>query len=109
MKELNWLGSSLADVKKFDVDARREIGYQLDKVQNGLEPSDWKPMNIVALGVREIRVHTDTESRVLYVAKFADTVHVLHAFTKKSQKTEQRDVDIAKRRFAKLVNERLLK
>jgi phage-related protein len=66
------LGSSHADHKKFDSDARSEAGYQLDKVQNGGEPSDWKPMNNVALGVKEIRIHTSTENRVIYVAKFAE-------------------------------------
>ena len=103
MKTLKWLGSSRADLKAFDVDARSEAGYQLDKVQRGEEPTDWKPMNTVALGVKEIRIHTAKENRVLYIAKFAEAVYVLHAFTKKSQKTEQRDIDIAKRRFAELV------
>jgi phage-related protein len=106
MKLLQWLGTSLADVKKFDDDARREAGYQLGKVQDGQEPSDWKPMSTVALGVKEIRIHTATENRVLYVAKFAEAVYVLHAFTKKTQRTDQRDIDIAKRRFAKLAEER---
>ena len=106
MKPLKWLGTSYADLKDFDVDARREAGYQLDKVQQGFEPSDWKPMSAVALGVKEIRIHTETESRVLYIAKFADAVYVLHAFAKKTQKTDQRDIDIAKRRLAKLVEQR---
>jgi phage-related protein len=106
MKSLKWLGTSLADVKKFDDDARREAGYQLGKVQDGQEPSDWKPMSSVALGVQEIRIHTATESRILYVAKFAEAVYVLHAFTKKTQKTDLRDIDIAKRRLAKLAAER---
>jgi phage-related protein len=106
MKSVIWLGSSHADLKKFDSDARSEAGYQLDKVQNGGEPSDWKPMNSIALGVKEIRIHTSTESRVLYVAKFAEAVYVLHAFTKKTQQTNQRDIDLAKKRFAKLVQER---
>ena len=74
MKPLKWLGSSQADVKAFGDDARKEAGFQLDKVQKGMEPSDWKPMSTVAVGVKEIRIHTDTENRVLYIAKFADAV-----------------------------------
>ncbi len=106
MKPLKWLGSSYDDLRKFEVNARREAGFQLDRVQRGLEPSDWKPMTSVALGVQEIRIHTESEHRVLYIAKFAEAVYVLHAFTKKTQKTDSRDIDFAKRRLGKLVQER---
>lgn len=103
MKLLTWLGSSRKDVKAFDDDSRREVGAQLMLVQQGHDPTDWKPMSEVALGVREIRVHTLVESRVMYVAKFADSIYVLHAFTKKSQKTDKRDIDIAKTRYGELL------
>ena len=75
-------------------------------VQQGLDPTDWKPMPTVALGVREIRIHTRVESRVLYVAKFADAIYVLHAFVKKTEKTDPRDINIAKSRMAALIEER---
>ncbi len=103
MKPLKFLGSSRKDLKAFDVDARQMAGVQLDLVQHGYEPFDWKPMSSVAVGVKEIRIHTKVESRVLYVAKFADAIYVLHAFTKKTQKTEKRDINIARMRFAELV------
>src|SRR5690625_4184996 len=55
MKVLNFRGSALTDLRAFPESARREAGYQLDKVQHGLEPSDWKPMPTVGRGVQEIR------------------------------------------------------
>ncbi len=102
MKPLKFLGTSRKDLKAFGADARQMAGLQLDLVQQGRDPSDWKPMSSVAVGVKEIRIHTKVESRVLYVAKFADAVYVLHAFTKKTQKTEKREIEIAKVRFAEL-------
>ena len=103
MKPVNWLGSSRKDIKAFDADARRIAGVELSLVQRGLEPTDWKSMSAIAVGVKEIRIHTAVESRVLYVAKYVDTIYVLHAFIKKTQKTEQRDINIAKTRLSELV------
>ncbi len=71
-----------------------------------MEPEDWKPMSSIGLGVKEIRIHSQTENRVIYVAKFAEAIYVLHAFVKKDEKTYKRDIDLARRRFAQLVEER---
>ena len=79
MKPLEFVGSSLDDLREFPAEARRAAGFELDSVQRGLEPSDWKPMNEVSAGVREIRIHVLGEWRILYVAKFAEAVYVLHA------------------------------
>ena len=100
------MGSSRADIRTFTDDARQDAGTQLRRVQNGLEPTDWKPMPTIGIGVKEIRIHTQTENRVIYVAKFGEAVYVLHVFVKKSDKTEKRDIELAKRRFASLINER---
>ncbi len=102
MKPLRWLGNSLDRVRSFPAEARQQAGYQLQRVQEGHEPSDWKPMPAVGLGVREIRVHAGGEFRVLYVARFAAAVYVLHAFGKKTQQTAKRDLDLAARRYAEL-------
>ena len=79
---------------------------QLGLVQAGLEPFDWKPMPIVGLGVNEIRVRLGGAYRVIYVAKFLEAVYVLHAFQKKSRKTARTDIDLARRRFAALIQDR---
>ncbi len=105
-KPLIWLGASLADVRAFPDAARQEAGFQLRRVQQGLSPSDWKPMTTVGPGVIEIRIHTTEEYRVFYVAKFAEAVYVVHAFPKQTQKTPPRDIDLAQRRYAELLRSR---
>jgi phage-related protein len=83
---------------------RQDVGYQIDKVQRGGQPDDFKPMPAIGKGVEEIRVRDDSGTyRVIYTARVADTVVVLHAFQKKTQTTPQRDIDLAKKRFAELM------
>lgn len=105
-KPVEFRGSSLDDLRAFPLTARREAGHQLDQVQNGLEPDDWKPMNTVGQGVKEIRIR-DTRGafRVVYVAKFADAVYVLHCFQKKTEQTSKTDVDVAANRYRDLLKE----
>ena len=102
MKPLEFVGSSLDDLRKFPAEARRAAGFELGFVQRGLDPSDWKSMNEVGGGVREIRIHVLGEWRVLYVAKFAEAVYVLHAFQKKTQKTRKEDVELARKRYRQI-------
>ena len=106
MKPITWLGDSLEQVRGFPDDARREAGFELGEVQKGLDPSNWKPMTGVGAGVKEIRIRTENEYRVMYVAKFAEAVYVLHAFTKKTQQTPKKDIDLASQRYRDLANER---
>ncbi len=106
MKPIQWLGSSRADLRAFPADARRVAGFQLHLVQLGSDPNDWKPLRSVGPGVREIRVHTGLEHRVVYVATFAEAVYVLHAFGKKTATTAQRDVTMARARFQALLAKR---
>lgn len=86
MKELVFLGDSLERLRDFPEAARKEAGVQLHKVQQGLEPSDWKPMASVGQGMREIRIRDEAGAfRVLYITRIEDAVFVLHAFQKKTQ------------------------
>jgi phage-related protein len=100
-----WRGSSLEDLRRFPQSARHEAGRQLNFIQHGGEPSDWKPMTTVGAGVMEIRIHADGEHRVLVVTKFEPGVFVLHAFAKKSRKTPRSDIDLARRRYQDLIGE----
>jgi phage-related protein len=105
-KPLKFCGSALADLRAFPEDARREAGFQLDQVQRGHDPDDWKPMNAVGRGVREIRIRDASGTfRVIYVAKFEDAVYALHCFQKKTQKTSHEDIALATRRYKNLVKE----
>jgi len=102
MKPLRFVGSSLDNLRSFPAEARRHAGFELYAIQRGLEPSDWKPMKTVGSGVREIRIRVLGEWRILYVAKFADAVYILHAFQKKTQKTRRSDIEIARRRYKQI-------
>ena len=101
-KPLILLGSSRRDLRAFPVLARRLAGFQLRRVQQGLEPGDWKPMPTVGPGVREIRIHVGGARRVFYVAARAEAIYVLHAFEKKTRKTAARDLEIGRDRFRAL-------
>jgi phage-related protein len=105
-KPVEFRGSSLDDLRAFPVAARREAGHQLDQVQQGHEPDDWKPMPTIGSGVQEIRIRDAAGAyRVMYVAKFADAVYVLHCFKKKTQKTSKTDVELAEKRYRDLTKE----
>ena len=105
-RPIEFLGDSLDALRRFPEAARRRAGYQLDRVQRGLEPDDWKPMNSVGPGVREIRIREERGAfRVMYVTKFGETVYVLHCFQKKTQKTGSADLALAMRRYRKVQKE----
>ena len=106
MKPLTWLGSSHDDICRFPEEARQEAGFELYQIQRGIEPSDWKPVLTVGTGVKEVRVHGRNEYRVIYVAKFAEAVYVLHAFVKKTQQTSKADIELARTRFKQLITAR---
>jgi phage-related protein len=101
-KPLKFVGSSLDDLRNFPDEARRGAGFELRAVQNGLEPSDWRPMRAVGPGVQEIRIHVLGEWRIMCVAQRQDAVYVLHAFQKKSQKTSRQDIELARRRYQQI-------
>ncbi len=100
LKRVEFLGDSLARLRGFPQSVRREAGFQLQRVQAGLEPNDWKPMSLIGRGVREIRIRDEAGAfRVIYATAIGDTVYVLHAFEKKSQKTARKDLDLARLRL----------
>ena len=94
------MGSSREELRAFFVKARREMGYQLEHVQEGVDPDDWKPMSTVGSGVREIRIQDSSGVfRCIYLATRPEGIYVLHCFQKKTWKTSQQDLDTAERRF----------
>ena len=104
MRPVRFLGDSLKCLRDFPESARHDAGYQLDKVQRGEQPDDFKPMAVVGKGVQEIRITDESGAyRVIYVARRADAVYVLHAFQKKTQATSKKDTDTARRRLAQLL------
>ena len=104
-KDIEFEGSSLADLRQWPDPVKSEAGYQLDRVQQGLDPDDWKPFKTVGPGVREIRIAEDgNQYRVMYVQIIRDTVHVLHCFRKKGRQTSKPDVELARKRYRDLAN-----
>lgn len=101
-KPVVWVGSSLQVVRTFPLDARRAAGYQLRRVQSGLMPSDHKTLPSVGVGVLEIRIHTQTEHRIVYLAKFEEAIYVLHAFEKRGRKASKTDLALARERLAQV-------
>jgi phage-related protein len=103
LKPIEFAGDSLARLRDFPQSARRAAGYQLDRVQRGLEPDDWKPTKTVGPGVRELRIRDRSGAfRVIYLAALVDRVVVLHAFQKKTQRTAKADIELASKRFRDL-------
>lgn len=103
VKAIEWVGSSKQDLRDFPPEARQRAGYQLELIQEGDEPYDWKPMEGVGQGVREIRIKCkDGAFRVFYVVNRPDAIYVLHAFRKTTEKTEKRDIELAKARYKSL-------
>ena len=103
MKPVVFLGDSVAQLRAFPDGPRRDAGFQLDRVQRSLDPDNWKPMQSIGPGVREIRVRDAAGAfRVIYIAAFAEAVYVLHAFQKKTQRTSARDVALATSRYREL-------
>ena len=107
MKEIEFLGNSLKELQKFPERARRKAGFELRRVQQGMEPADCKPMQTIGPGVQELRIwEGEGTYRVIYIARLQDAVYVLHAFVKKTQATAQRDIDLARERFNALRQQR---
>lgn len=107
VKQLYWVGQTRLIVKQFEQEVRAQIGYQLYRVQQGLMPNDWKPLQLVGGGAIEIRLHKPHKPhahRVVYVAKFGTAVYVLHAFAKKTQKTSKKELRMARRNYRVLLN-----
>ena len=106
-KEIRWVGSSYQDILKFPAEPRKEAGFQLGKVQVGLEPDNWKPFDDLGVGTKEIRIRDATGIyRVMYVAKFEEAIYVLHCFQKKTEATTKQDKTIAEARYRAVVRKR---
>ena len=101
---MRFVGDSLKCLQEFPDDVKYDVGYQLNKVQQGEQPDDFKPMPSIGKGVEEIRIRDDTGIyRVVYTARLAEAVYVLHAFLKKTQATSRRDIELAKSRYTELM------
>jgi phage-related protein len=105
-KPLLWLGTARSDVRNFPEIVRGKVGHELFQIQQGLTPSDWKPMTSVGPGVMELRIHAGGAFRVIYLARHEEGVYVLHAFEKRSRQTRTVDIELAQKRLRDLIRSR---
>lgn len=103
-KPVEFRGNALDELRSFPEAARRAAGFQIDRLQRGYDPEDWKPMPSVGKGVREVRIRDEAGAfRVIYLTKLEDAVYVLHCFQKKTQKTATGDIELARNRYKELM------
>ncbi len=107
MKPIRFVGDALAELRGFSAAARQDAGYQLHRLQAGDRPTNFKPMPSIGKGVEELRVRDATGAyRVIYTARLADAVYVLHAFQKKTQRTPRVNIELAQKRFKQVIQKR---
>lgn len=107
IKDIDWRGSSLKDLRDFPTDARKRAVYELEQIQHGLPPTQWKSVSDWGAGVVEIKLDVFAGTfRVIYLAKFDEAIYILHCFAKKKQQTSPKDISIIKSRYAQIVRER---
>ena len=107
MKPVQFEGDALKRLRTFPREVREDLGYQLYRLQLVRQPADFKPMPTVGPGVEEIRVRDVSGAyRVIYTARLADAIYVLHAFQKKAQATSKQDIELAAARYAALIRRR---
>lgn len=106
MKAITFAGNSLDHIRAFPSDVKQQAGYELHRVQMGEMPTDFKPMTTIGNGVIEIRLKDENGIyRIIYTAKIKDTVYVLHAFQKKTQRTSKQDLELAKQRLTQIIKD----
>ncbi len=107
IKPIRWVGAARAEIQSLPEDVRKETGFALWQIQQGIPPSDFKPMAIVGKGVEEIRIGTENAYRVFYIARFEEAIYVLHAFQKKTQQTAKKNIELGQKRYQELLQYRL--
>ena len=110
LAEVLWLGDSREVLRTLPHRAQQDLGYALYRVQLGQMPPDSKPMKTVGPGVFELREKDERASyRVFYLKKIAGVIYVLHCFEKRTAQTERKDIQVAKERLKRLLEEQRTK
>ncbi|ENF7817158.1 type II toxin-antitoxin system RelE/ParE family toxin [Enterobacter soli] len=77
MRPIAWMGSAFDDLLSFPEAIRKDAGFQLHRLQAGLEAADWKPMPEIGKSVAEIRLRSHTGAyRILYLARLQAVIDV---------------------------------
>lgn len=105
-KPVAFLGTSQKVLERLLPDVRDHAFNELQRLQNGRDPRHWKPMPTIGPGVREIRIRTRTQVRIIYITTLPEAIYVLHVFEKKTQTTAGSDIELARARLRALLRER---
>jgi phage-related protein len=104
LKSVEWIGSSLEDLKEFPQSVRQAVGYALYLAQSGEKHPSAKPLKgFKGAGVLEVVEDFDGDTyRAVYTVKLAGVIYVLHAFQKKSKQgiaTSKQDINLIEKRL----------
>ena len=106
MNEIIWHRKALGVIKSFPVSVKKDLGYLLYRLQAGetLTMPHSRSMRFVGKGCFELRVKGDDGTyRVFYILKMENKILVFHAFKKKTQKTPQHEIELAKNNLKDLI------
>ena len=107
MKDVVFDPNARKAIKGFSKDTKMEFGKLLVVLQEGkvLGMPNSRPIPTVAKGASELRIKDSSGNfRIFYFIKFKDEILIFHAFMKKTQKTPNREIEVAKKRLAKMLN-----
>lgn len=107
-KQIGWVGNSKKEILELDAITRKHFGFQLNAIQCGETPADFKHMQTIGSGVYEIRVDDENgknTGRCFYVTKFENTVFILHCFKKLQNKTPKKNIELGQKRYKMLIEE----
>jgi phage-related protein len=103
-----WEGNSKEVISSFPDAAKYNLGFDLRLLQQGQQPTDYRPMSSIAPGVFELRDQDERAwYRVIYLSRVRDVIHVLHCFEKRSRETPTKELNTARQRL-KAVRARMI-
>ncbi len=95
-----WEGDSKEVISSFPDAAKSNLGFDLRLLQQGRQPTDYRPMSSVGPGVFELRDQDERAwYRVIYLSRVHDVIHVLHCFEKRSRETPTKEINTARKRL----------
>jgi len=95
-----WEGDSKEVLSSFPEAAKHNLGFDLRLLQQGHQPTDYRPMSSTGPGVYELRDQDERAwYRVIYLSKVRDVIHVLHCFEKRSRETPMKEINTARQRL----------
>jgi phage-related protein len=95
-----WEGDSKEVISSFPDAARYNLGFDLRLLQQGQQPTDYRPMSSIGPGVFELRDQDERAwYRVIYLSRVRDVIHVLHCFEKRSRETPMKEISTARQRL----------